>query len=71
MNSQYCDRKTETLSTGSISPPTGVGGLDVGLATPPLSAGPDLMVKACRLILRVENGNLNTGTPNTCQASIY
>ncbi len=43
------ERKTDILSIGIISPPTGGGGV---VGRPPLSVGPDLKVKACvRLIL--------------------
>jgi hypothetical protein len=43
IRSHELERKTDILSIGSISPPTGAGG-DAGS---PLLVGPDLTVKAC------------------------
>jgi len=70
INSQYCDRKTPNLSTGSISPPTCVGGFDVVGAGTPLSVGPGLIVNASRLILLLENGNFNARTFGTQRRSL-
>jgi hypothetical protein len=42
IRTQELERKTDSLSIGIISPPTGAG----GEASLPLSAGPDLTVKA-------------------------
>ena len=40
------EKNIDSLSIGSISPPTGVGGAIVGVEFP-LRVGPDLRVKAC------------------------
>jgi len=57
IRSQKFERKTDSLSIGISSPPTGVGGGGLGGATP-LSVGPGLTVRAstraylCRLLLK-------------------
>jgi len=47
IRTQEPERKTDILSIGIISPPTGAGGVGVPF---PLSVGPDLIVKACILL---------------------
>jgi len=57
IRSQKFERKTDSLSIGISSPPTGVGGGGLGGAIP-LSVGPGLTVRAstrahlCRLLLK-------------------
>ena len=57
IRSQKFERKTDSLSIGISSPPTGVGGGGL-VGTTPLSVGPGLTVRAstraylCRLLLK-------------------